>query len=475
LQLGQLHLSHCPELRVNPLVDAQGTPWLLLGVAIDVSRGQLVSQENGYCRLDASTDRVRTLVRNWSGRWLLLSANAIICDAAALLGVFYVGAGADFFASSSSALVGAHCQNDLLDTRIPGWHGLDWFPPPLTKYRNVYKLLPDQTLDPATGKVSFFDRLRSSTNCVQKSLDEMVESTRVGLISAVRALTAGASAGRITLPLTAGLDSRTTLALLVHAGLDFDVCTFLHSRISRADVELPPLLAARFGIRHEFIQSAAPDTFKAAVFDEHTDDSVHGADRESFVAGCFHHLSGRRWYLRSGCWELGRRYFHRKLPESDLSAVVSNPKRLAHAFNTYVNVGASAQGIGEWARWRLASPVDVDWRDLFYRDQRLGGWLSAIEQSLDLTDPTSLHLVNCDFFYEMLLAASAAVPEPAALQHALIGRCCPALSEYPVNPDRGGWIEKLNGVLAKASIVLGGEFRSLARMCIPRSSVRRDA
>lgn len=464
LRVGSLHLCHCPELKVNPIVDAQGIVWYLLGTAIDLGRAKLVSPADQYHSQDAGAGCMRAVACDWSGRWVLFSERALFADAATLLGVYYSGKGAEFIASSSSALIGSLGCAEVRDTRVPGWQGLDWYPPPLTKYRAVYKLLPDQSLDPTTGEVTYFERLQLRTEASHKSLGEIVELVRQKLISAIQALSDCESGIRITLALTSGLDSRTTLALLVDAGVDFDVCTFLHSRISDADIELPPLLAARLGVQHEFIPSSEPDAKKAAVFDKHTDNSVHGADRESFISGCFDKLPGQRWYLRSGCWELGRRYFHRKLGSTDLLAAAAYPSRVAHAFHTYVNVRASAQGFSEWANWRMAHPLHAPWQDLFYRDQRLGGWLSAIEQALDLSELTSLHLLNCDHLYEMLLAASKAGPETGALQNALIERCCPLLAEYPVNPVRGGRVEKLRGRFSQLSNVLRGECRSFARM-----------
>ncbi len=470
LRLGErLYLSHCPELALQAVHDAEGLLWAVLGTAVD-SQVNAASLRGGVvAAIRASrSDDVTRLVHTWSGRWLLVSSNCIVGDAAALMGLHYLGAGSRFMASTSTALLAQHAAVCRADGRVPGWYGLDWYPPPGTKYRQVYKLLPDQTLYPATGEVRFFDRLQSFPLGLPSTLGDLVELLRIGLVATVRSL-AEAQPGRpFTLALTAGLDSRTSFSVLVDAGVKFDTCTFQHSRISDADRSLPPTIAARHGVPHRFIPSAPPDERLQNIFDRHTDWSVFGADRESYAAGCFGHLLGERWFIRSGCWELARRYFHRKLQAINLDDVVARPGRVVRRFNTFVNIGESSVALARWARWRSDHAVTADWRDLFYRDQRLGGWLSAIEQSLDLADPTSVHMVNGDLFYRLLLAAARLGEPPEALQAALIERCCPGLMDFPVNPDSGGRLEPLRAKAAKAKAVLSGEARSLLSGLISR-------
>ena len=69
-------------------------------------------------------------------------------------------------------------------------------------------------------------------------------------------------------------------------------------------------------------------------------------------------------------------------------------------------------------------------------EQRHGGWLSSIEQSLDLIDADRFHAGNSHYFYALVLQ----IPEQIRLskqssqQHELIRRMAPELHKYPINP-----------------------------------------
>jgi hypothetical protein len=100
---------------------------------------------------------------------------------------------------------------------------------------------------------------------------------------------------------------------------------------------------------------------------------------------------------------------------------------------------------------------------LFYRDQRLGCWSAAIEQSLDLLDPVSIHPVNCDHFYGIMLGLDQmADTDGASLQREIIAQCVPNLVQVPVNPPDGRYFALKNRLL-KVAAILAGESENLMR------------
>lgn len=84
----------------------------------------------------------------------------------------------------------------------------------------------------------------------------------------------------------------------------------------------------------------------------------------------------------------------------------------------------------------MAHLVDALWQDIFYRDQRIGGWLSGLEQSLDLIGPISMQAVNSDYFYSLLLKWRKNYPDARVdvLQRLIIARCALELESLPINP-----------------------------------------
>ena len=83
---------------------------------------------------------------------------------------------------------------------------------------------------------------------------------------------------------------------------------------------------------------------------------------------------------------------------------------------------------------RQTQHQDMDWRDRFYLEQRLAGWLSSEEQSLDLIDADKFYIANSHYYFAHMLR----VPEEkrCVSQHHidLIARMAPELIKFPFNP-----------------------------------------
>jgi hypothetical protein len=440
-------------------MDASGQQWALLGHAFEVTA---TSPDDPVASLirSASSD-VPALVRTWAGRWLLLSCSTIITDAASLLGTYILENDKRLFVSSSLALLSQLVPSSVRDPRILGWYGLNWFPGPLTKLGGVHKLLPDQIYNPATRQVSFFDRLTVAH--AETGVGNAAGEISAGVARVFRNMAQQEGHNSIILALTGGLDSRTTFSVLQSSGVPFSTLTLEHPRISKADITLPARISTSYGITHRYVTSNKLLRDRLKEYDLHIYGCVIDGDRELYARGSFDGLDSRSWLIRSGCWEIGRKYFYRKLSGLDLEEVVDRPDRLMIRFNNYFRNKASAESLRKWAQWRLKHAVAVPWQDLFYRDQRLGCWSAAIEQSLDLLDSVSIHPVNCDHFYGIMLGLDQmADTDGASLQHEIIAQCVPDLVRVPVNPPDGHYLALKNRLL-KVAAILAGESENLMR------------
>jgi hypothetical protein len=459
INFDSFHLHYCPWLKVTMAVDASGQQWVLLGHAFQVNAASPHDPAASIARSDSSD--VPALVKTWAGRWLLLSCSAVITDAASLLGAYILEDDKSMLVSGSLALLSQLAPSSIRDPRILGWYGLNWFPGPLSKLSGVRKLLPDQIFNPATRQVSFFDRLtavRTGTG-VRNAANEI----SAGIARVFGSMAQQEGHNSIILALTGGLDSRTTFSVLQSSGVPFSTLTLEHPRISKADITLPARISTSYGITHRYVPSNKLLHDRLEEYDLHIYGCVIDGDRELYARGSFDALDSQSWLIRSGCWEIGRKYFYRKLSGLSLEEIVDRPVRLMSRFNSYFRNEASADSLREWARWRLAHSIAVPWQDLFYRDQRLGCWSAAIEQSLDLLDPVSIHPVNCDHFYGIMLGLEETSDTGgASLQHEIIAQCVPGLSQIPVNPPDGHYFTLKNRLL-KIAAILAGESGNLMR------------
>jgi hypothetical protein len=135
--------------------------------------------------------------------------------------------------------------------------------------------------------------------------------------------------------------------------------------------------------------------------------------------------------LRGGGFEAGRAYYYDRLP-ANLDRV--SARTLAGAFGEPPNSPAEAD-LRAWLDGILADPIPLlDWRDRFYLEQRLGAWLSAIEQELDLTGRERFYAINAEATYRLLLDLPEEIRRTGQHQLDLTRRLAPDLLRFPVNP-----------------------------------------
>jgi hypothetical protein len=91
--------------------------------------------------------------------------------------------------------------------------------------------------------------------------------------------------------------------------------------------------------------------------------------------------------------------------------------------------------LAEWVEVLKRTPVrGLDWRDRLYLEQRLGGWLSALEQGLDITLGERVHIANAAATYNLMLELPEETRAQAQHQRDLVARLAPTLAEFPFNP-----------------------------------------
>jgi hypothetical protein len=346
---------------------------------------------------------------DWAGRWALVRDGVLIPDATASLAIFYDGT----FASSSAALLG---EGRARRPPLPHGIGMDWYPSPGSSIEGIRRLLPSQALEGGAPIP------RPLPQPLPAEPETLLERMRARLTTALANL---AAKGTIALPLTGGHDSRTLLAAAVAAGVEIEAYTLEHPTISSADRDLPPLLARAAGVPHRYIRMGpAADIGKLALWDAHTAGMAVDADRELFATGQLDEIAGFDFDL-GDFYEVGRGYYDHVLP--------ANPPDVAAALLQELP-SPRAEDVREWVEWTRRHPAELDWRDRFYLEQRLGGWLAAIDQGLDLAGVSKIHLASCTNFIADGLSLPYAMRRAGIPHDELIRRMAPKLAEFPVNP-----------------------------------------
>jgi hypothetical protein len=387
-----LHLSYDEDLPV--LVDGSTA---LIGVALQTLPGRPSPEE----RLGGEED--------WAGRWVLVRDGMVIPDATASLPVFYDGE----FASSSAAIL---AEGRTKRPPLPHGIGMDWYPPPGSAVEGVRRLLPSQVLRDGAPAA----RLLPTTK--PQPPEALLQRMQTRLVTGLQRL---AAKGTIALPLTGGHDSRTLLATAVAAGVHVETYTLDLERIASADRDLPPRLAAAVGVPHRYIRATRPpDPRLMELWDEHTACHAVDADRELFAKGQLDEPARFDFDL-GDFYEVGRGYYDHVLP--------ARPRDIAATILRELP-SPSGDAVREWAAWIAEHPADMDWRDRFYLEQRLGGWLAAIDQGLDLVGVNKIHLASCTGFIAEGLSLPPAMRRAGIPHDELIRRMAPPLSTFPVNP-----------------------------------------
>lgn len=143
------YLCHCPELRVTLARDADGNSCYLIGLAVQTDANKLDPVDEIAI---ATQDTIHNVYSSWAGRWVLIVDGKLYMDSGGLLGCFYSlrenphGA-KELWVSSSAALLADLLAADTKPIRsIYHAVGIDWYPPPQSRFRSIRRLLPSQGL-----------------------------------------------------------------------------------------------------------------------------------------------------------------------------------------------------------------------------------------------------------------------------------------------------------------------------------------
>ena len=420
------HFSYQQALRVAEIRDREGVVWRLLGTALQSDPERAAPLEEIGA---APTDEVEDLTATWSGRWALLGRGVLRPDAC-LFSCYYARdpESGRLLASSSPALlqqyVGAAPASPPLAYQV----GMEWYPPPASRFDGIGRLLPSQNLAYA-DREQFIRPRRLVRQPFAGTYDEALAYLEKSLRKVLREVADVRT--DVVLSLTGGYDTRTLLAATWREGLGWPTFTWDIPSMSRADRYLPPLLARDAGLTHRMIGRRRFDDEPLRMFDEHTALHTADLDRELVPWGQYDELPANGTIVMGNVFTVGALYFWRKLP-ADPDSIVGS---IEHAYDFerhHPRSAAHHKGVRDWAEWIEAHPEPgMDWRDRFFWEQWEGGWCAATEQGTDFVDVEFVSPVNCEAVMAAILSIAPSKREAKRWQVDLTYRMAPFLTDHP--------------------------------------------
>ncbi|QRM28744.1 hypothetical protein [Microvirga sp. VF16] len=360
----------------------------------------------------------------------------IITDATGMRTVFYAADGG--VVASHARLVEETLGGEIKRIELPSRYG---FPGNHTPYVRTRLLTPNTLYDFVQAKViRFWPRGPIKKLTPQQATDAVLKRTTTALEKV-------ASGKRVSLSITAGMDSRTVLALALHSGIRFDGYTYDRGKKTAIDCEVARELARVAGITYTIVHqpTSTPEELKEVL-----NRTTYSNHHRSVVAPMQRHFADRDvLIITANLLEIGRFFYKgqaysEKMPET--------PASMAELALTATNW--SAQKIDGMRGSENKSLIPeyfadfihdtdfnaargiLDSRDQFYWEHRMSAWHGMILLERDFYADCFIPF-NSRSIFEALLGVPEADRRKSTVFKMLIEQCAPQLlSSIPINPTQ---------------------------------------
>lgn len=428
-----------PRSQLASAASGDGRFVVLIGYVLDIANGHDDGARIAQSLLAALSDSERSFFASLDylgGRYAVFYGDragaSILGDACATRTIYY--SRSEPFISSHYEILAKECgtgRSDHWNVRRTdrNRHTTYGYPAGTTPDRNVGLLMGNMVL---RIKSMTYERYYPRRELPNLSVEDAATAIREHFETQLKVL---AGRYRIVCSLTAGLDSRCTLAALRPFLDRSKFFTYATQENHEADARIAALLAKRHGLEHELMprqdtESDVFQKFKAVL----ARNNYHPHNREA----AYGYLSLFRpgdIHIRSTMYEVARAFYRvsRKRPEElDAEGMAAlyyrhfgeSDRDLVFAFSEYI--AQSNFGQQFW---------NHDPYDLFYVEQRMSCWHALVLLEADPSVDTYM-LMNA----RCCLEAGQAVPQEnkidASVLKAIISDMWPELLELPVNPKR---------------------------------------
>lgn len=303
-----------------------------------------------------------------------------------------------------------------------------------TEYAAVLALTPNTELEVASATISRVGPLqRGEKRSVESVAEEMVPLVQ----SYFRWLVENEN---VLLSLTAGIDSRTSLALsrpVSNRITYFSYATYPNGKSgpSQADMLEARRICEDNGLR--FQQVIVDEMLRGGPLNRVIRGNSRRIHAPSIAAAYRKQLSPDSVHIRSNVYEIGRAFFRHSNPRHVLPELTATEfAQRGIKAKDHETLPAATEAFEDWMTVTGFSEVrgGYDPYDLYYWELRMGRWLSAPITESDISHDT-LTVVNSRRVLELMLSVPYEDRLSARLFDELIVRTWPELFGYPFNGE----------------------------------------
>lgn len=424
----QNYFIHYNNIRITTS-EKHDTLVVLLGDAID-------------CRYtDKSVNQIVDILSNNSlndffydtryllGRYLIMRIDnddnkIILPDATCSVPVYYQHNNINGSISSSSRKLAEMCklklssQAEKIKKRAGEQHPL---PYNITMYDELNLLIPNHYLNLSDmNMIRFFP----NAEIEKKSFNYVVDETLNVLDKVIDRV---AKEKELIMPLTAGIDSRTLLALFKDHIDRIPLYTFYDKGNEDIwDIKIPKLMTEQMNLKYYTIERNRLTDEKFNQYKTLLDGQQNRKILENGFTLFNSHLNNKS-FLAGDIIPIAKSNFGKNLPErfATLGYLVTKTHNYSKENRMFIK---------KWMN-SAENSYKVSLFDLFFWEHRVGRWLPNNASNYDIyTDP--LYLFNCRYLIELWISIDRDERIVNSLHKEIISRRWPELMEFPVNPDK---------------------------------------
>jgi hypothetical protein len=307
----------------------------------------------------------------------------------------------------------------------------------LTMYDEIKLVIPNHYLVCNNRKVVRYYPLEEVERVSSKKAAQISVSLLENIVKGY------ASKTNLSIPLTAGIDSRTVMAICKDLIKDIPLYTFYHNDFTEntPDIVIPREITSSYNLTYHCINDLElPENILNSYKNELGSSMNTSVAINSYTY--FKSKLNKHAFLNGGIIPIAKSSFGRNLPE-----IFATPRFLTTKTHNY-----SKQNLMEVKRWvHDISPFvkvsKVSKFDLFFWEHRIGKWMANSYMNCDLlTNP--LNIFNCRELIELWLSVSRTERISKSIHKRIIVLTWPELLNFPINPNR-----KYEKYIQKSSIL----------------------
>ena len=377
--------------------DDEGKPVVIIGEAIDIMnpKDSIKHITNNLSACDDLEEMV-SYSSKLLGRYLIIlfkedDTFLVIPDASCSIPVNYYKEDTSII-SSSSKLIAEKYNLVKSETSIKIKKNADnQHPLPfnVTMYEEVLVLIPNHYLESRTMKMR---RYYPSNTISENSFDDVVDETIAILDRVIEQIVHDKS---FALPITAGIDSRTLLALFKEHIHDIPLYTFYDDgELDNWDIKVPKMLQEKYELDYHLLKRVNPEGIANKGAGNIVEEEINKRILKNAYTLSESDLSDKT-FLAGDIIPIAKSNFGRDLPEklATVSYLVTKTHNFSEENKSYIK---------EWIK-DSKDAYNISRFDLFFWEHRVGRWLQNNANNYDAyADP--FYLFNCHYLIELWIS-----------------------------------------------------------------------